>query len=89
VPLGFVPKRLEEHRLQDQQNLFVHADVVVAPHRAGLTNLLHAPGVIGDRVDYGWRVFWCFRHLAAIRALRYDCIIGQQFDMSAQVNARP
>jgi hypothetical protein len=32
---------------------------------------------------------WRFGHLAAIRGLRYDRIVGQQFEMSVQVDACP
>jgi len=41
--LGFQAYRLEEMTFQDQIGLFRSAEVVVAPHGAGLTNLLWAP----------------------------------------------
>jgi capsular polysaccharide biosynthesis protein len=91
MPLGFVSVRLEELQLQDQQNLFAHAEIIVAPHGAGLTNLLYArPGAqVIELIMDGWAC-WCFRHLAAIRGLRYDCVIGRQVnhDVSVWVHAR-
>jgi len=41
--LGFVVVALETLSLAEQYKLFATAEVVVAPHGAGLTNLIHAP----------------------------------------------
>jgi hypothetical protein len=40
---GFEPVALETMSLADQYRCFATAEAVVAPHGAGLTNLLHAP----------------------------------------------
>lgn len=40
---GFVAVALESLSLAEQYKLFATAEVVVAPHGAGLTNLIHAP----------------------------------------------
>jgi capsular polysaccharide biosynthesis protein len=79
APLGFVPVRLEKLSLAEQIGLFGHAEAIVAPHGAGLVNLVYArPGcrLVELHMD-GW-VNWCFRHLAAIFEVRYDCVIGRQ-----------
>lgn len=44
-PLGFQRYRLEEMTVDDQINLFHDAECVVAPHGAGLTNLLFAHSI--------------------------------------------
>lgn len=90
VARGFVPVRLETHPLADQIALFANAEMIVAPHGAGLTNLIFArPGTkVLELLMDGW-VNWCFRHIAALFALRYDCILGRQRDDSGWVHARP
>lgn len=76
--LGFQAVRLETLPLADQIALFAHAEVIVAPHGAGLGNLVYAqPGcrLVELHVDY-W-VNWCFRRLAAVFGVGYDCVIGR------------
>jgi hypothetical protein len=47
VSHGFVEVRLEEHSLAEQIALFRHAEAIVAPHGAGLTNLMFCePGAL-------------------------------------------
>ena len=43
APLGFVNYRLEEMSVEAQIRLFANAEWVVAPHGAGLSNLVYAP----------------------------------------------
>nr|WP_283949759.1 glycosyltransferase family 61 protein [Limobrevibacterium gyesilva] len=77
--LGFVPVRLERLSLAEQIALFANAEIVVAPHGAGLANIVFAqPGsrVVELHADF-W-VNWCFRRLAAVFDLRYDCVVGRQ-----------
>ncbi len=90
LPRGFVPVRLETLPLADQIALFAHADMIVAPHGAGLTNLVFArpeTQVLELLMD-GW-VNWCFRHLAALFGLPYDCVLGRQHHGEGWVHARP
>lgn len=79
APHGFVPVRLEALPLAAQIGLFQHAEAVVAPHGAGLANLVYArPGCrVLELHSDSWSC-WCFRHLAAIFDLSYDCVFGRQ-----------
>jgi capsular polysaccharide biosynthesis protein len=76
--LGFVPVRPERLSLPDQIRLFRGAEAVVAPHGAGLTNLgFCRPGCVVLEVLMDAYVNWCFRHLAAVMQLNYDCVLGR------------
>ncbi len=74
---GFIPVRLEEHSFAEQIALFANADVIVAPHGAGLTNLLWCRP--GTRVlelfspDY---VNVCYWAMANQLGLDYHCLTG-------------
>ncbi len=75
---GIIPVRLENLPFADQVRLFRNAELVVAPHGAGLTNLGFArPGCRVLELHMDAYVNWCFRNLAALRGLDYDCIIGR------------
>jgi len=79
--LGFVPVRLESLGVADQIRLFRGADAIVAPHGAGLANLgFCRPGCVVLELFMDAYVNWCFRHISAVRALRYDCVVGQSID---------
>jgi capsular polysaccharide biosynthesis protein len=76
--LGFKPVRLEGLSLQQQIALFAHAEAIVAPHGAGLANLVFArPGTILIELHMDTWTNWCFRHLAAVCGLRYDAVVGR------------
>jgi len=80
-PFGFVPVKPESLALEDQVRLFRDATAIVAPHGAGLTNLGYCrPGTIVLELLMDGYVNWCFRRLAAIRGLRYDCVLGRSID---------
>ena len=74
----FAPVVLEEMTLLDQIRLFANAEMIVAPHGAGLTNLAFASSdvkvleIFGD--DY---VNVCFWALADIRNLNYSCLVSK------------
>lgn len=79
APLGFVPVQLERLSLAGQVGLFAGAEAIVAPHGAGLANLVYArPGcaLVELHMD-AWRT-WCFRTLSAAMGLRYDALAGRQ-----------
>jgi capsular polysaccharide biosynthesis protein len=77
APLGFVPVRPETLSVADQVRLFRHAEAIVAPHGAALTNIGYArPGCLLIELLMDAYVNWCFRHLAALMQLRYDCVLG-------------
>ncbi len=77
APLGFVPVRPETLCVADQVRLFRNAEAIVAPHGAALTNIGYArPGCLLIELLMDAYVNWCFRHLAALMQLRYDCVLG-------------
>ncbi len=76
--LGFTAVRLEAMPVADQIRLFRNAELIVAPHGAGLTNIGYArPGCILIELLMDAYVNWCFRHLAALMQVRYDCVLGR------------
>jgi capsular polysaccharide biosynthesis protein len=76
--LGFVAVRPELFSVQDQIRLFRGAEAIVAPHGAGLTNLgFCRPGCLVIELLMDAYANWCFRHLAALMQLNYDCVLGR------------
>ena len=75
---GVMPIRLETLSLAAQAALFRQAELIVAPHGAGLTNLVFAPPgcrvveLVMDAYQH-----WAFRRLAALGNLDYDCVPGR------------
>ena len=75
---GVAPVRLERLDLDAQITAFRGARLVVAPHGAGLANLLFAvPGARVLELLMDGYCNWSFRHLAALKGLPYDCILGR------------
>ncbi len=78
LALGIVPVRPETLSFADQIRLFRGAELIVAPHGAGLTNIGFArPGCQVLELHMDAYVNWCFRHLAALRGVAYDCVVGR------------
>ena len=76
--LGIVPIALEDFSAGQQAALFHGARLVVAPHGAGLTNLLFAsPGCVVLELQMDAYCNWCFRRLSAMLGLQYDCVVGR------------
>ncbi len=76
--LGFVAVRLEGLSLAAQIALFANAEAIIAPHGAGLANLVYArPHSVIIELHIDTWTNWCFRHLAAVFALRYDAVVGR------------
>lgn len=74
---GVVPVALEGATVAAESALFAGAELIVAPHGAGLVNLVFAPpGCQVIELLPDAYVNWCFRRLAAAAGLRYDCVIG-------------
>ncbi len=87
--MGFVAIELERLSLAEQIALFSHAEVVVAPHGAGLANLVYAaPGCRLIELHMDSYVNWCFRRLAAASDVQYDCVIGCQLPGIGTVHAQ-
>jgi hypothetical protein len=81
--MDFVPVRLEAMRLRQQIGLFQSAEVIVAPHGAGLANLVYAqPGCKLIELHTDSYVNWCARRIAAVCQVAYDCVIGRQLSAS-------
>jgi capsular polysaccharide biosynthesis protein len=76
--LGFVSVQPELQSVAEQICLFRGAEAIVAPHGAGLVNLgFCRPGCIVLELLMDAYVNWCFRHLAALMRLNYDCVLGR------------
>ncbi|MGF1540690.1 MAG: DUF563 domain-containing protein [Pleurocapsa sp.] len=72
-PLGFVTYILEEMSYLQQVQLFTQAKVIVAPHGAGLTNLIFAENPIILEL-FGAYVGREFANLARGMGFKYGCI---------------
>lgn len=76
--LGIVSVSLEDLPAGRQAALFRGAQLVVAPHGAGLANLLFAsPGCVVLELQMDAYCNWCFRRLSALLGLHYDCVVGR------------
>ena len=76
--LGFTAVRPELLSIPDQIRLFRGAEAIIAPHGAGLTNLgFCRPGCVVIELLMDAYANWCFRHLAALMQLNYDCVLGR------------
>ena len=74
----FTPVRLERLAMSEQVRLFQKAEMIVAPHGAGLANMVFAaPGLRLIELLPDGAVNWCYRHLAAACGHEYDCVIGR------------
>jgi capsular polysaccharide biosynthesis protein len=76
--IGFIVVRPETMSMADQVRLFRGAHTIVAPHGAGLTNLgfcRPGPRVLELLPDSYCN--WCYRNLAGLMELHYDCILGR------------
>ncbi len=72
-PLGFVTYILEEMSYLEQVTLFAQAKVIVAPHGAGLTNLIFADNPIILEL-FGAYVGREFANLARGMGFKYGCL---------------
>ena len=87
---GIAPIRLETLPLDEQIALFANAELVVAPHGAGLANLVYArPGLRVIELHMDVYTTWIVRRLAALFDVDYDCVIGRAHPGTAgSVHAR-
>lgn len=84
-PLGFRRVLLEDLAFADQVELFHSAEVVVAPHGAGLANLAFCQAgasVLEITTPYRVYGYHCFWEIAHYRSLNYRALVAQP------VNAR-
>lgn len=73
APFGFVAYTLENMSFSDQVRLFSQAEIVVAPHGAGLTNILFAENLIVIEL-FGSYVVPSFFLLAKALGFHYGCL---------------
>lgn len=74
---GFEPISLSGRSAAEQVELFTSASHIVAPHGAGLVNLLFCrPETAVLELHMDRYVNWVFRRLCGLRGLRYGCVIG-------------
>jgi hypothetical protein len=73
TPLGFVAYKMEELSVADQARLFSQAEIVIAPHGAGLINMIFAQrlSVIELFGSFGTA---CFFVLAQALGFHYGCL---------------
>lgn len=76
-PLGYDICDPATLSLRDQIELFSCATHIVAPHGAGLANILFCgPGTVLLELQMDEYMNLCFRKLAALRKLRYGSVVG-------------
>jgi capsular polysaccharide biosynthesis protein len=74
---GFSVVLLSTLSVAEQVRLFAEASHILAPHGAGLTNIgFCQPGAVLCELHMDSYVHWAFRRLAALRGVRYGCLIG-------------
>ncbi len=86
---GVRPVALEGRGFGEQAALFADAELVVAPHGAGLVNIVFAPRdcrVVELLPDT--YANWCFRRLAASCGLAYDCVMGRGEPGESSIHTR-
>jgi capsular polysaccharide biosynthesis protein len=82
--MDFRSVQLESMPLKQQIGLFQNAEVIVAPHGAGLANLVYAqPGCKLIELHTDSYVNWCTRRIAAVCGVEYDCVIGRHVASAA------
>lgn len=75
---GFATLNLDGMAVADQIRCFRAATHVVAPHGAGLANIMFAaarPALLELQMDE--YVNWCFRRLSGLRGGLYGCLVGE------------
>lgn len=78
-PLGFVRYNLEDLTILEQVHLFHHAEMVIAPHGAGLVNLVFAQPkavIVELYQEHEDDTFW---YLSQILGLKHYCIKTTDF----------
>ncbi len=76
--LGFEVVQLSGLDVTAQIRLFAASSRIIAPHGAGLTNLLYCrPGASVLELHMDGYVQWAFRRIAGLIGARYGCVIGR------------
>ena len=86
----FVAVKLEQLSIVEQIELFAGADIIVAPHGAGLTNIVFArEGCVVVEIMMDRYCNWCYRRLAAIMKQSYMCVMGRATRADSPVQFTP
>jgi capsular polysaccharide biosynthesis protein len=76
---GFTPVVLSTMSVAEQARLFHQASHIIAPHGAGLANIGYCrPGTRLCELHMAGELGWAFRRLAALRGMRYACLVGER-----------
>ncbi len=84
----FRPVRLESLTILEQVRLFSNASIIVAPHGAGLANIVFASSrcaVIEIMMDRYCN--WCYRRIASIMKQDYFCVLGRAESINTKVHS--
>jgi capsular polysaccharide biosynthesis protein len=74
---GFEVVTLTGMTVAEQARLFNEASHIIAPHGAGLTNILFCqPGTVLLELHMDGYTQWAFRRLAGILNMNYGCLVG-------------
>lgn len=73
-PLGFQPYELETMSFQEQVKLFAEAEIVIAPHGAGLTNIVYAKDLTVIEL-FGNHLASCYADMSTALGYRYQCLV--------------
>jgi capsular polysaccharide biosynthesis protein len=85
---GFKALSLDRMPVPDQIRCFRGATHVVAPHGAGLANIMFAaaaPRLLELQMDE--YIHWCFRRLSGLRNCTYGCVVGESRRVSSWPHA--
>lgn len=74
-PLGFVSYKMEDISFSDQVRLFANAEIVIAPHGAGLANIIFSKNLTVIEL-FGTFVFPCFFVLSKSLGFRYGYLVS-------------
>ncbi|QNT78307.1 glycosyltransferase family 61 protein [Entomobacter blattae] len=75
---GFECIKLEQLSFSEQIRHFAEASLILAPHGAGNTHIVFcAPGTLLIEIMPDKLLNWCYRSMAELLGLRYDCIISR------------
>ncbi|MEM9542463.1 MAG: glycosyltransferase family 61 protein, partial [Cyanobacteria bacterium P01_E01_bin.42] len=86
--LDFVPYLLEDFDWQDQVKLFQQAKKIVAPHGAGLVNMVFSPQNTQILELFGRKISHAFYALAKGLNLEYGCIFCEPREEKILVDCR-
>ena len=86
---GFTSITLSDLPLETQIRLFANATHVIAPHGAGLTNMLFSrPGTVLCELFQNSYVKWSMRYFASLAPVVYGCVVGKDLNPEQDLGRR-